>query len=81
MARLRRGARLVVASNESALAGMARSARRAHSFVCSATNGSFIRINAWAGTLETLRRPIVLKGTGESNVNMNGDRKFRRTAM
>ena len=45
------------------------------------TNGSFIRINAWAGTFETLRRPIVLKGTGVSNVSINGEMKFRRTAM
>ena len=53
----------------------------ARSFACSTMNGSFIMISACAGTFETLRRPIEVKGIGESNASIIGERKFRRTAV
>ena len=55
--------------------------RSAHSFACCNTNGSFIKINACAGTLETLRRPIDVNGIGVSNASIIGERKLRRTEM
>ncbi len=35
-------------------------------------------ISDWAGTLETLRRPMVLKGLGMSKASIMGERKLRR---
>ena len=40
------------------------STRVAHSRACSTTNGLFIIVSAWAGTFDTLRRPIVVNGIG-----------------
>src|SRR5437667_114566 len=40
------------------------STRTAQRRACWTMNGSFIRINAWAGTFDTLRRPAVTSGGG-----------------
>ena len=42
------------------------------------TKGSFIRVKAWAGTLETVRRATEEKGLGMSKASIMGGRKFRR---
>ena len=55
------------------------STRAAQRRACWATNGSFIRINAWAGTFDTSRRPAVTSGGGMSKATSIGVRKFRRT--
>ena len=36
------------------------------------TRGSFMSVSAWAGTFDTLRRPIVENGTGMSNARNIG---------
>ena len=64
----------------SALRPGSASTRLAHSFACSTTKGSFIRISDWAGTFETVRRPTVENGAGVSKASSRGERKLRRTA-
>ena len=49
-------------------------------FAWSRMNGSFIRIKAWAGTLDKFLRPVALNGIGVSKASIMGERKFRRTS-
>ena len=73
--RSRRAGRSRVSSVWSASA----SSRSAQSPAWSTTSGSFSSVRAWAGTFETLRRPIVENGTGASKARNIGVRKLRRT--
>jgi len=42
------------------------------------TKGSFIKVKAWAGTLETVRLATAEKGLGMSKASIMGGRKLRR---
>ena len=54
--------------------------RRAHNCAWLRTKGSLRRISDCAGTLETVRLPMVVKGTGVSKVRIMGEMKLRRTS-
>ena len=55
------------------------STRSAQSRAWPTTMGSFMSVRAWAGTFDTLRRPMVENGTGMSKARNIGLRKLRRT--
>ena len=73
-----KASRYMVAMRLGASAVLSARTRLAQRSACPRTNGSFKRMSAWAGTLETVRRPIVENGDGVSKASIIGERKFRR---